>query len=136
MKLAKALSERDGFLKMIEEKESRFRRYVENAPDGIFVADERGNYTDVNEASCLITGYSREELLKMNFKQLAAPESLLEAENHFRRTVEAGVAEGITAFVKKTGEKRYWNVRAVRLDDSSFIGFTRDVTDLVIARRP
>ena len=134
MKLAKALSERDGFLQMIEEKESRFRRYVENAPDGIFVADERGNYTDVNEASCLITGYSREELLKMNFKQLAAPESLLEAENHFRRTVEAGVAEGITAFVKKTGEKRYWNVRAVRLDDSSFIGFTRDVTDLVISQ--
>ena len=134
IKLARTLSERDNLLQTVEEKESRFRRYVESAPDGIFVSDERGNYTDVNEASCRITGYSREELLKMNMIQLIAPESLADAKDHFRKTVETGEAEGITSFVKKTGEKRFWNIRAAKLDDSSFIGFTRDVTDLVMSQ--
>jgi len=128
IELARTLSERDRLLQTVEEMESRFRRYVESSPDGIFVTDKRGNYTDVNEASCIITGYSREELLNMNLIQLIPPESLEEAENHFRLTIETGKSEGTTAFVKKTGEKRYWNVRAVRLNDTSFIGFARDVT--------
>ncbi|MGV8104368.1 MAG: PAS domain S-box protein [Mesotoga sp.] len=134
IKLARTLSERDSLLQVVEEKESRFRRYVESAPDGIFVSDERGNFTDVNEASYRITGYSREELLNMNLIQLIAPESLDDAKNHFRKTVETGEAENIIAFVKKTGEKRYWNVRAVKLNDSRFIGFARDFTDLVVSQ--
>lgn len=134
IKLARTLSERDSLLQVVEEKESRFRRYVESAPDGIFVSDERGNFTDVNEASCRITGYSREELLNMNMIQLIAPESLDDAKDHLWKTVETGEAEGITAFVKKTGEKRYWNVRAVKLNDSRFIGFARDLTDLVVSQ--
>jgi PAS domain S-box-containing protein/putative nucleotidyltransferase with HDIG domain len=134
IKLARTLSERDSLLQVVEEKESRFRRYVESAPDGIFVSDERGNFTDVNEASCRITGYSREELLNMNLMQLIAPESLDDAKDHFRKTVETGEAEGVMAFVKKTGQKRYWNVRAVKLNDSRFIGFARDLTDLVVSQ--
>lgn len=32
------------------ESESRFRTYVEAAPEGIFVADQNGDYLDVNPA--------------------------------------------------------------------------------------
>lgn len=134
IKLARTLSERDGLLQTVEKKESKFRRYVESAPDGIFVSDERGNFTDVNEASSRITGYTREELLNMNLLKLIHPESLDDAKEHFRKTVETGEAEGIVSFVKKTGEKGYWNVRAVRLDDTSFIGFVSDVTDLLMSQ--
>ena len=134
IKLARTLSERDSLLQTVEKKESKFRRYVESAPDGIFVSDERGNFTDVNEASSRITGYTREELLNMNLLKLIHPESLDDAKEHFRKTVETGEAEGIVSFVKKTGEKGYWNVRAVRLDDTSFIGFVSDVTDLLMSQ--
>ena len=134
IKLARTLSERDGLLQTVEKKESKFRRYLESAPDGIFVSDERGNFTDVNEASSRITGYTREELLNMNLLKLIHPESLDDAKEHFRKTVETGEAEGIVSFVKKTGEKGYWNVRAVRLDDTSFIGFVSDVTDLLMSQ--
>ena len=134
IKLARTLSERDSLLQTVEKKESKFRRYLESAPDGIFVSDERGNFTDVNEASSRITGYTREELLNMNLLKLIHPESLDDAKEHFRKTVETGEAEGIVSFVKKTGEKGYWNVRAVRLDDTSFIGFVSDVTDLLMSQ--
>ena len=134
IKLARTLSERDSLLQTVEKKESKFRRYVESAPDGIFVSDERGNFTDVNEASSRITGYTREELLNMNLLKLIHPESLDDAKEHFRKTVETGEAEGIVSFVKKNGEKGYWNVRAVRLDDTSFIGFVSDVTDLLMSQ--
>jgi len=70
----------------------------------------------------------------MNLLKLIHPESLDDAKEHFRKTVETGEAEGIVSFVKKTGEKGYWNVRAVRLDDTSFIGFVSDVTDLLMSQ--
>jgi len=44
IELARSLSERDRLLQTVEEMESRFSRYVESAPDGIFVTDKRGNY--------------------------------------------------------------------------------------------
>ena len=53
--------------------ESRFRNYVEAAPEGIFVANAEGRYLDVNPAACQMVGYSREELLGMSILDIARP---------------------------------------------------------------
>jgi PAS domain S-box-containing protein len=55
------------------EAESRFRRYIENAPDGIFVADAEGRYLDVNPAGCAMVGYSRDELTRLTLFDLTPP---------------------------------------------------------------
>ena len=44
----------------LQQSEELYRHYIENAPDGVFVADKSGKYGDVNEAACQITGYSKE----------------------------------------------------------------------------
>jgi PAS domain S-box-containing protein len=49
----------------LRSSEARFRALVEQASDGIFVADAQGAYVDVNSAGCAMLGYSREELLRM-----------------------------------------------------------------------
>ncbi|MBI9073661.1 MAG: PAS domain S-box protein, partial [Melioribacteraceae bacterium] len=45
----------------LKESEQKFRSYIENAPNGIFITDEKGNYLEVNEAAAKITGYSKDE---------------------------------------------------------------------------
>ena len=50
---------------------------LRTALDAFFMADWQGRLLDVNEASCAMLGYAREELLKMSLADLdAAPEAL------------------------------------------------------------
>jgi PAS domain S-box-containing protein len=54
--------------------EQRYRDLVENANDVIYTRDLAGNFTSFNKAAERLTGYTREEALRMNFSQLLAPE--------------------------------------------------------------
>jgi len=47
---------------------------IEYAPDGVFVADSRGKYVNVNSAACALLGYTRQELLSMSVGDLIRPE--------------------------------------------------------------
>jgi PAS domain S-box-containing protein len=50
----------------LKESEERFRAYVEQAADSLFVHDFNGKLLDVNQRACDSLGYSREELLKLS----------------------------------------------------------------------
>lgn len=56
--------------------EERYRELFENANDIVFTADLEGHFTTMNKAGERLTGYSREEALRMrlSFEQLVAPE--------------------------------------------------------------
>jgi len=56
--------------------EQRFQELVENANDIIYTHDLEGNFTSLNRAGELITGYSREEALTRNIADIVAPEFL------------------------------------------------------------
>lgn len=110
------------------ESEMKFRSYIENAPNGVFVSDENGNYLEVNHAATQMTQYSQAELLKMNFSQLVSPEVQERVRDHFQTLKIQGHASGEFPFVTKSGEKRWWTVDAVKLDGNRFLGFTNDIT--------
>lgn len=56
-----------------QEYEKRFSHIVENAKDIIYVTDTEGFFTYVNDIAVNVTGYSKAELLKKNFKDLIKP---------------------------------------------------------------
>ena len=56
--------------------EERYRQLFENAHDGIWFHDLEGNFTIVNAAAEKMTGYSAEELYKMNVRSFLSEESL------------------------------------------------------------
>ena len=58
------------------ESEERYRDLVENAHDLVYSHDLDGNYTSVNNACERVSGYTREECLKLNLTQVVAPEDL------------------------------------------------------------
>ena len=112
----------------LRESESRLRSYIENAPIGVFIADETGKYLEVNPAASQITGYSAQELTKLNLIDLVPAFDYPRAFAHFQRLLETGQSTGEIAFKHKTGQLRYWSVDSVKLSDTRFMGFTQDVT--------
>ena len=60
----------------LRESEERYRELFENANDIIYTHDLQGNFTSLNRSGERITGYTREETMKMNVADVIAPEYL------------------------------------------------------------
>jgi PAS domain S-box-containing protein len=54
----------------LKESEERFRNLVERAADAVFLHDTEGRIVEVNRQACESTGYSREELLALQIKDV------------------------------------------------------------------
>ncbi|MEA1873586.1 MAG: PAS domain S-box protein, partial [Bacteroidota bacterium] len=109
--------------------EAKFKSYMQNAPDGIFIANEKGKYIGVNKAACEITGYSEDELLNLTISELIQEEYSEKAKNHFQTVIKEGFASGELGFVTKSGEKRFWRVDAVKFSETRFLGFAKNTTE-------
>ncbi|MEF3697473.1 PAS domain S-box protein, partial [Desulfolutivibrio sp.] len=115
--------------KALAASEAKYRRYVDTAPEGIFIADAQGRYVDVNPEACRLTGYERSELLAKSLHDLLPPQGQAEGLLHFQRLQAEGSAAGEFMFQRKDGEIRSWAVSATRLSEDRFLGFVHDVTD-------
>ena len=60
----------------LRESESHFRLLVEQASDGIFLADAQGKYIDVNSAGAEMLGYTRAEVLELCIADVVAPQEI------------------------------------------------------------
>ncbi len=122
--------EREERLKL---SESKFRSYIDYAPDGVFVADNEGHYIEVNPAASSITGYSQDELLSMSMPDLQSAESLEKDMLIFKTLKDKGHVSSEFEFLHKNGHKRWWSIDGVKLSETRFMGFAKDITDRKIA---
>jgi PAS domain S-box-containing protein len=53
-------------IKDLQNSEKKYRAFVEQSKQAMFLHDTMGNIVDVNHATTQLTGYTREELLKMS----------------------------------------------------------------------
>ena len=122
-----------GLFQMLREAETKYRNYIEQAPDGVFVVDDTGRYLEVNESACRLTGYSREEIEKMSIRDLLAEESLEDGLAHFNKLIETGAATSDLWHKHKDGSKCCLTVDAVKLSETRVLGFCKDITDRKLA---
>ena len=59
----------------LKNSEEKYRNIIENIEEGFFELDLEGNLTFFNSALSKITGYSREELVGLNYRQYSSPKT-------------------------------------------------------------
>lgn len=126
----KERAEADLKAKLIEKKSNaKFKTYIENAPDGVFLLDENGKYLEVNQAESSITGYSTKELLKMSLQDITAPESLEEVAKFFKTLHVRNAATAELRTICKNGAMKWGSVNAVKIEDNKILAFVKDITE-------
>jgi diguanylate cyclase (GGDEF)-like protein/PAS domain S-box-containing protein len=113
----------------LKQTEEKYKNYIENAPDGIFVTDESGCFIEVNNAATKITGYSNDELIRMKIGDLLPVVSQEAGKHHFNKLLKTGSSKGEMRYRKKDGSTRWWNIDAVKLSEHRYLGFANDITE-------
>lgn len=119
--------------KALSEREENYRALFEQAMDGIFIADPDGNYLDVNEAGCMMTGYSLDELKGMNLKELVFSEELEESSERISELKQKGLLRSVRTMVRKDGTRFIAEISGKVLNDGRIQGFVRDITAMKLA---
>ncbi len=119
--------------KLVEESlrksEEHFRSLVEQAADGIFVADSQGNYIDVNSAGCSMLGYSREEILKLTLKDILDPAEIPRLGPTVENLASGRVVVSDWHFLRKDGSTFLGEVRGRQLSNGNLQGILIDITE-------
>ncbi len=128
--IAQDVTEKKKLRDALEKSEEKYRTYVDNAPIGIFIANEQGKYVEVNPAACQVTGYSEDELLNMTVLDIVSKDYVNKTLEGFKKLTTEGRIQQDVKMQRKDGDIVWWTVYGVRLSDKSVIGFTIDITKI------
>jgi PAS domain S-box-containing protein len=113
----------------LEQDRLRIRALIEQASDGIFVANLDGRYVDVNEAGCRMLGYSRAEILTMTIMDLILPQEKERLLSHRERFLTGGTDVGEWMLRRKDGTYFHAEVSAKIFADGRWQAITRDISE-------
>ena len=122
------ITERKKMEEALRESEEKYRAYIENAVESIFIADKNGRYLDVNPSACQLVGYTRDELLSLSIPDLSDPDNLETAMAGFNTLLAEGRVVQEISLKKKDGTLVPVILNAVMLPDGNLMAFCTDIT--------
>jgi len=115
--------------------EERYRTILEDIDEGYYENDLAGNFTFVNDAECRDLGYSREELIGMNYRQYSDEATAKNLYELFYNIYNTGkpVKRFLEQFISKDGKRHFNEVSASLIRDAKgkpigFRGVSQDIT--------
>ena len=120
----------------LRQSEERYRTMMDEMEEGYYEVDIAGNFTFVNDAMCRILGYSRDELVGMNYKTYTPEEDVKPIFQAYNRVYRTG--EPLKWFpmleIRKDGtrilaEDSVFPLRNEKGEVIGFRGISRDVTE-------
>jgi PAS domain S-box-containing protein len=129
-----------GFTKVVRdvterrESEERYRNLFEYANDIVYTQDLEGNFTSLNRAGEVITGYTRDEAMGMNMAVLLSPEDLELARQRIALKLNDGAPTRYElVIITKRGQKVRLevNTRLIYREGKpvGVMGIARDITE-------
>ncbi len=119
----------------LREVEEKCQAIINNIEDGYYEVDLDGNFTYFNDAMALITGYSRQELIGMNNRQIMDEYHTRQVSGVFKKVYHTGLAAKAIDWelIRKDGSRCIIEVSvSLKKDLTSrpigFLGIARDIT--------
>jgi len=130
------ITERHKLEDALKKSEERYRTILEEIQDNYFETDLAGNFIFVNDSMCRAMGYSKEELIGMNYTVLASKEDVEVVYRDFNRVFRTGeTLKGLSyKWIKKSGTIGFGELSVSPIKDETgnviaFRGIARDVTE-------
>jgi PAS domain S-box-containing protein len=108
--------------------ERRYSELVEQASDGIVMADSELHLVAVNSAACRMSGYERDELLRRSVQELIWPEDLTARPIRLKELREGGGIVTERRIRRKDGSPLPVEISAQALEDGGVQAIVRDVS--------
>jgi len=128
-KYKKEILQRKQAKESLKASEEKFRTITEESADAIFITDKEGCYRYVNKAACEMLGYTYNELIRMNIRDLASEETAAASMNEFGQLTKTGRLYSELELKKKDGTLIPTDLNAVVLPDGFIYGSCRNISD-------
>lgn len=117
--------------------EEKYRSIMESVMEGYLEYDLKGNITFANDAACTMLGYPREDLLCMNYSQIASSQAAKIFDQTTKDIIATGAPRKLVDFeiIRRDGSRRIHqhNLSLIRNAEGKPAGMRamgRDVTEL------
>ena len=117
----------------LHRNEEKLRTLVEQASDGICIADENYQFIEVNNKFCKMLGYSKEELLQLKMTNLSTlrPGDIRPRFNEIRQGNSILFERSLK---RKDGSVFPVEISATMIQQKYYLSFVRDITERKRAR--
>lgn len=133
--VARDSTHRVDMMETLRVSEERYRTVLEEIEEGYCEVDLAGNVVFINQAGLNAVGYSEDEILSMNYKEIYSQEDQPRVFEVFNQVYETGepYKDLVAEMIKKDGTLRQHEMSVLLIRDrhgrpSGFRGITRDIT--------
>ena len=127
------VTERKGMEDELRRSEEKYRTIMENIEDGYAELDLHGNFIFFNEALCRIQGYTKDELMKLNYRDLMDEENAKKIFARYNKVYTTGESDKEVQYeiMAKGGIKKHLEGSITPIRDAAgrifaFRGIVRD----------
>ncbi|MHA2073956.1 MAG: PAS domain S-box protein [Candidatus Hodarchaeales archaeon] len=120
----------------LRESEEKYRTILETIEEGYYEVDLAGNFIFFNDSICGILGYSKDELMGMNYHQYTNEETAEMVYQTYNTVFQTGEPAKLFDFevIRKNGSRMFNEVSVSLIVDiggksTGFRGIVRDITD-------
>jgi|GEM_PF-2011549 len=113
----------------LTQSEEKYRMLIELAVDAFFQGDSNGKFITVNDKAVEMTGYSRQELLNKNMRELFLPENLAEKPLRYDLLLEGKTIKTERVLHCKNGGNMLVEMTSKAMPDGTYQSFFRDITE-------
>jgi len=136
--LEKSNTELSAEIHRLQDTQRKYRTIAEDLAEGYFELDLAGNFTFFNDSMCGMVDYSPEELMGMNNREFATPETARRIYQVFSEIYRTGKPARVPDYevTLKGGGRKIVDMSAYLMRDSKgtptgFFGLDRDVTERI-----
>jgi PAS domain S-box-containing protein len=113
----------------LRESEAKYRSLIEQASDFIMITDMKGNFIDVNSAFLRAFGYSKEEFVQLNVKDVIDPEQLKVSPIRFDLMAKGETILNERRMIDRKGNVIDVEVNVKMLPDGRILAIARDIRE-------